>query len=101
MKRSTFSTGNFFGAQVLDLAMDFPDPNISLMHVFGYLFRNRIVIYVFALVFLLLRPRKVKLKDILAAYRYDVSPILKLLLLSIAVAALALTFLATARFITS
>ena len=79
--------------------MEFSFAPLGLANVMGYLLQYRVAIYVLGLLFVLSRPRKVKLRDIWVAYRYDVSPILKLLLWGVLVAALVLTLLATFRFI--
>jgi hypothetical protein len=79
--------------------MEFTIASLGLARVIGYLLQYRVAIYVIGLLFMLSRPRKGKLRDVWVAYRYDVSPILKLLLLAVLVAALALTSLATFVFI--
>lgn len=93
-----FQHWNFFWNRS-EQVMEFSIASLGLANVVGYLLQYRVVIYVLGLLFVLSRPRKAKLRDIWVAYRYDVSPTLKLLLWAVLVAAFVLTLLVTFRFI--
>lgn len=88
-------TGIFFRAKY---EMELSISSLRIPGLVEVAFRYRIVLYVACLVFIVFNRRTVKLKDLVSAYRYDVSASLKFILYAIACAVAVVAALVAARF---